>query len=100
MLEVLDVLKGYAVLETDHFVLKFDRGQDEMLARYASKFLEEEAYPQLVQQYGFKPDGKTLFEIFRSPSLRLRFHQCASHSRRSTGRDSRIAFTCAAFLRK
>jgi cellulose synthase operon protein C len=63
-LEVLDVLKGYAVLETDHFVLKFDRGQDELLARYASKYLEEEAYPQLVEQYGFKPEGKTLIEIF------------------------------------
>jgi cellulose synthase operon protein C len=63
-LEVLDVLKGYAVLETDHFVLKFDRGQDELLARYASKYLEEEVYPQLVEQYGFKPEGKTLIEIF------------------------------------
>ncbi|MGI8977881.1 MAG: tetratricopeptide repeat protein [Pirellulaceae bacterium] len=63
-LEVLDVLKGYAVLETDHFVLKFDRGQDELLARYASKYLEEEAYPQLVEQFGFKPNGKTLIEIF------------------------------------
>src|SRR6185436_19512314 len=63
-LEVLDVLKGYAVLETDHFVLKFDRGHDELLARYASKYLEEEAYPQLVEQYGFKPEGKTLIEIF------------------------------------
>ncbi len=63
-LEVLDVLKGYAVLETDHFVLKFDRGQDEMLARYASKYLEEEVYPQLVQEYGFRPEGKTLIEIF------------------------------------
>jgi cellulose synthase operon protein C len=63
-LEVLDVLKGYAVLETDHFVLKFDRGQDELLARYASKYLEGEVYPQLVEQYGFKPEGKTLIEIF------------------------------------
>ena len=63
-LEVLDVLKGYAVLETDHFVLKFDRGHDELLARYASKYLENEVYPQLVQQYGYKPEGKTLIEIF------------------------------------
>ena len=63
-LEVLDVLKGYAVLETNHFVLKFDRGHDELLARYASKYLEEEVYPQLVEQYGFKPEGKTLIEIF------------------------------------
>ncbi|MFN0017738.1 MAG: tetratricopeptide repeat protein [Pirellulaceae bacterium] len=63
-LEVLDVLKGYAVLETDHFVLKFDRGQDELLARYASKYLEEEVFPQLVKQYGYRPADKTLIEIF------------------------------------
>jgi hypothetical protein len=63
-LEVLDVLESYAVLETDHFVLKFDRGHDELLARYASQHLEEEIYPQLVEQYGFKPEGKTLIEIF------------------------------------
>jgi cellulose synthase operon protein C len=37
MLEVLDVLQGYAVLETEHFVLKFDRGQDELLARFAAR---------------------------------------------------------------
>jgi tetratricopeptide (TPR) repeat protein len=64
MLEVLDVLQGYAVLETEHFVLKFDRGQDELLARYAAKYLEEEVYPQLTKQFVFQPQGKTLIEIF------------------------------------
>ena len=64
MLEVLDHLKNYAVLETDHFILKFDRGQDELLARYAAKYLEEEAYPELTKQFGFAPKNKTLIEVF------------------------------------
>jgi len=63
-LEVLETLKGYAVLETEHFVLKFDRGSDELLARYAARYLEREVYPQLVEQFGFRPEGKTLIEIF------------------------------------
>ncbi len=63
-LKVLDVLATYATLETEHFILKFDRGQDELLARYAAKYLEEEVYPALCKQFGFKPEGKTLIEIF------------------------------------
>lgn len=63
-LKVLEVLEGYAVLETDHFVLKFDRGQDELLARYAARYLESEVYPALVKRYAFVPEGKSLFEIF------------------------------------
>lgn len=63
MLEVLDVLAGYAVLETDHFVIRFDRGQDELLARYAARHLES-VYPRLVRDLGFEPPGKSLFEIF------------------------------------
>ncbi|HEV3341930.1 MAG TPA: tetratricopeptide repeat protein [Pirellulales bacterium] len=63
-LKVLEVLDGYAVLETPHFVLRFDRGQDELLARYASRYLEEEVYPLLVKQFGFEPREKSLFEFF------------------------------------
>ena len=63
-LEVLDVLQGYAVLETAHFVLKFDRGQSELLARSAAKILETEIYPQLTAEFQFQPQEKTLIEIF------------------------------------
>jgi tetratricopeptide (TPR) repeat protein len=63
-LEVLDILKSYAVLETEHFVIKFDRGHDELLAKYAARYLERDVYPQLVEQFGFHPGGKTLIEIF------------------------------------
>ena len=63
-LKVLDVLDGYATLETEHFIIKFDRGKDELLARYAAEYLEEEVYPALCKQFGFEPEGKSLFEIF------------------------------------
>jgi tetratricopeptide (TPR) repeat protein len=63
-LEVLDVLSGYATLETEHFIIRFDRGQDEILARYAAAFLENEVYPELTKQFAFEPQGKSMFEIF------------------------------------
>lgn len=63
-LEVLDLLQGYAVLETEHFVLKFDRGQSELLATYAAEVLEEEIYPQITRELGYAPKGKTLIEFF------------------------------------
>ncbi len=62
-LEVLDLLKNYAVVETDHFVLKFDRGQDELLARYAARHLEE-SFADLTKTLGYTPKDKTLIEIF------------------------------------
>ncbi|MCE9604000.1 MAG: tetratricopeptide repeat protein [Planctomycetia bacterium] len=64
MRKVLEVLDEYTVIETKHFVIKFDRGHDEMLAKYASKYLEEQVYPELCKKYGFEPEGKSLFEIF------------------------------------
>ncbi len=63
-LEVLDLLAGYAVLETDHFIIKFDRGQDEILARFAARYLEQTVYPEITTKLGHKPREKTLLEIF------------------------------------
>ena len=64
MLKVLEVLDTYAVLETEHFVIRFDRGRDEILAEYAARYLEEDVYPELCQRFGFRPQEKSLFEIF------------------------------------
>lgn len=64
MLEVIDVLQGYAVLETEHFVIRFDRGKEELLAQYAARYLEDEVYPEVVARFNFEPPEKTLFEIF------------------------------------
>ncbi|HZZ72874.1 MAG TPA: hypothetical protein VFE24_11535, partial [Pirellulales bacterium] len=55
---------GYAVIETDHFVIKFDRGRDELLAKYAARYLEHEVYPELTKKLGYVPPDKSLFEIF------------------------------------
>ncbi len=63
-LKVLDVLSGYAIIETDHFVIKFDRGRDELLAKYAARYLEDEVYPDLTKKLGYIPAEKSLFEIF------------------------------------
>ena len=64
MLKVLEVLDGYALIETEHFVVKFDRGRDEILARYAARYLEDEVYPDLCRRFQFEPSEKSLFEIF------------------------------------
>jgi Flp pilus assembly protein TadD len=63
-LKVLEVLSNYSVVETEHFVVKFDRAHDETLAKYAARYLEEEVYPPLVKKLGYRPRGKSLFEIF------------------------------------
>jgi tetratricopeptide (TPR) repeat protein len=63
-LKVLEVLDGYAVIETEHFIIRFDRGKDEVLARMAAKHLEENVYPELTKKFGFEPASKSLFEIF------------------------------------
>ncbi|MGE0608619.1 MAG: tetratricopeptide repeat protein [Pirellulales bacterium] len=63
-LKVLEVLSGYAVIETEHFIVKFDRGQDEVLAQFSARYLEDEVYPVLTKQFGFEPKDKSLFEIF------------------------------------
>ena len=63
-LDVLDLLDSYAILETDHFILRFDRGHDGVLAEYAARFLEAEVYPDIVAALGYEPKDKTLLEIF------------------------------------
>jgi tetratricopeptide (TPR) repeat protein len=62
-LQVLEVLEGYATLETDHFLVRYDPKYDKLLAEYAAEWLEEQ-YPLLCKQFGFEPKDKTLFEIF------------------------------------
>jgi tetratricopeptide (TPR) repeat protein len=62
-IKVLEVLDGYETLETEHFRIKFDPQKDKVLAKYMGAWLEE-VYPQLVQQMGFVPPEKSLFEVF------------------------------------
>ena len=62
-LKVLEVLDGYETLETEHFRVKFNPATDKLVARYMGHWLEE-VYPGLVQQMGFAPPEKSLFEVF------------------------------------
>jgi cellulose synthase operon protein C len=64
MLEVLDVLQDYAVLETEHFILRYDRDENETLATFAARTLEEQIYPEIVARLGYQPPEKTLIQIF------------------------------------
>jgi len=63
-IEVLHVLSTYATLETEHFLIRFDRGRDELLARYVAEYLESEVYPNLVDRFRYEPKGKSLIEIY------------------------------------
>ena len=65
-LKVLDLLQDYGRIESDHFVVRFDRSRDSLLARYASRYLEQEVYPEIVKKLGFEPRDKSLIEIFGS----------------------------------
>ena len=63
-LKVLEVLHGYGTLETAHFTIRFDRGRDSLLAACASRWLEDDVYPEVTQAFQYAPPGRTLVEIF------------------------------------
>jgi tetratricopeptide (TPR) repeat protein len=63
MLEVLDQLKGYETIETDHFRIRCDAELDGMLGRYAARYLEE-VYAELTERFAFQPEGLIQIEIF------------------------------------
>jgi tetratricopeptide (TPR) repeat protein len=62
MRKVLDVLKGYDVVSTDHFVIRCDKS-DRLLAEYMAEYLEQ-VYPELTAQYGYEPPNRTQFEVY------------------------------------
>ena len=65
MRKVLDVLNGYRVITTDHFVIRVDSAVDAMLGTYMAEYLEE-VYAELVAEYGFEPPQRTTFEIYNN----------------------------------
>lgn len=62
-LQVLEVLQGYATLETEHFLIRYDPAHDQVLARHAARYLEQ-IYPELCRRLDYRPAEKSLFEIF------------------------------------
>lgn len=63
MRKVLGVLESYGSIVTDHFVIRYDSKADYILGQYMADYLEE-IYPELVEQFGYEPPGKTQFEIY------------------------------------
>jgi tetratricopeptide (TPR) repeat protein len=63
-MEVLRVIDEYAVLETEHFILRFNSGTDRLFAECVAEYLEEVAYPEITTALEYEPPQKSLFEIF------------------------------------
>ncbi|WP_171474146.1 tetratricopeptide repeat protein [Frigoriglobus tundricola] len=62
-LTVLEELAEYATVETPHFVIRFDKQNDKILAAFLSGVLED-TFAELAQRYGFTPTNKILVEVF------------------------------------
>jgi len=62
-LEVLDVLNSMRTLDSEGFAIKYSGEYDKLLARYATRHVEQ-VFPKLCQRFGYAPPGKTLIEIF------------------------------------
>ncbi len=66
--KVLAHLDGYRVVQTEHYELKYDIGTDKILGEFIADYLEQ-THAELKQQYGFEPQGKSLFEVFNSHEM-------------------------------
>jgi tetratricopeptide (TPR) repeat protein len=60
---VLEELAEYATTETAHFVIRFDKKNDRILAGFLVEVLEE-TFAELVARYGFTPKQKIIVEVF------------------------------------
>jgi tetratricopeptide (TPR) repeat protein len=66
--KVLAHLDGYRVVQTEHYELKYDIGTDKILGEFIADYLEQ-THAELKKQYGFEPQGKSLFEVFNSHEM-------------------------------
>ncbi len=62
-IKVLEEIGEYATTETPHFVIRFDKKNDRVLAAFLAEVLED-TYAELAKQYEFEPVGKILVEVF------------------------------------
>src|SRR5262249_24064325 len=58
-----DLVRPYATAETDHFIIRYPKGPEEILVPYASEALEK-ARAALEQDFGWAPPGKVRVEIY------------------------------------
>ena len=64
-------VKGCETRESSHFILRFPKGKDEILAPYALETLEK-AYAAIGADLGFFPPEKVRVEILRDPAALAR----------------------------
>jgi tetratricopeptide (TPR) repeat protein len=67
-LRVLDHLEKYQTLKTEHFVFRFDPKNDQILANFMAKYLEE-IYADLVKKFSFRPRDPILVELFNKHEM-------------------------------
>jgi Flp pilus assembly protein TadD len=60
---VLEELGEYATTETPHFVIRFDKKNDKILAAFLADVLED-TFAELSKKYGFTPQEKIIVEVF------------------------------------
>ncbi|MBU2098975.1 MAG: tetratricopeptide repeat protein [Gammaproteobacteria bacterium] len=72
MLQVFDVLEGYATLESEHFRVNMSHRDAQILWPYMEPLLEE-SWDRLVEKYQFEPDVPVVIQVFeRSEDFAVR----------------------------
>jgi tetratricopeptide (TPR) repeat protein len=67
-LMVLDHLDKYESLKTQHFILRFDKKNDTVLANFMAAYLEE-IYKDLANQFDYRPKGPFQIQIFKQHQM-------------------------------
>ena len=62
-IKVLDHLNRYSTKETKHFILRFDKKHDVVLANFMAGYLED-IYKELGDQFDYHPEEPFFIEIF------------------------------------
>jgi tetratricopeptide (TPR) repeat protein len=68
LIRVLDHLKKYETLKTEHFELRYDPKNDAALAHYMAPYLET-IYADLAEKFNYRPKGPILIEIFTTHQM-------------------------------
>ncbi len=63
VLHLLDSLDQFARLETKHFIIKYDKDQDAVVAPYLAEVLER-VYPDVCGDFATNLEDRTIIEVF------------------------------------
>lgn len=67
-LKVLKHLDRYEAKETEHFIIRYDKKNDEVLANFMAIYLEE-IYKELADQFDYRPKGPFQIQIFKEHQM-------------------------------